>query len=464
MSMAALATAGLTLVVFLPNAASAVTTAPRCNGRVATIVSAAATITGTAGNDVIMATGSAGQTIRSGRGNDVICGSAGPDRIFADDGNDTVLSGNGDDVVDAGIGNDTVDAGVGRDIVIGGAGDDQVTGGGGDDLVSGNLGNDTLNGGLGNDRVNGDDGNDLLSGNEGNDTLNGGLGNDRVNGDDGNDLLSGNEGNDTLNGGLGNDRLSGGPAPDVIDPGAGSNLCGSDSSDSMRGPCALDTTGPVISNIVVPRVVTAGGTMTFTWRVTDTGGVSNTNMRFGGYSGWITSWCGFVTVADLVAGDAFTGTYRAVCNVPSTAVNGTYTLFLMASDTFGNGSAWDSSSQVDFTVAGGSADASPPAVSQLQARVDGGSVVVSWQASDPAGVAGQSAWLAHNVYSFASVEGPYFAYNAAVLVSGDALNGVYEQRIDRRQIAPNGTYTVWLTVIDTLGNKSFDRTATTFVL
>jgi Ca2+-binding RTX toxin-like protein len=437
MSMAALATAGLTLVVFLPNAASAVTTAPRCNGRVATIVSAAATITGTAGNDVIMATGSAGQTIRSGRGNDVICGSAGPDRIFADDGNDTVLSGSGDDVVDAGNGNDTVDAGVGRDNVIGGAGDDQITGGGGDDLLSGNLGNDTLNGGLGNDRASGDDGNDLLSGNEG---------------------------NDTLNGGLGNDRLSGGPAPDVIDPGAGSNLCGSDSSDSMRGPCALDTTGPVISNIVVPRVVTAGGTMTFTWRVTDTGGVSNTNMRFGGYSGWITSWCGFVTVADLVAGDAFTGTYRAVCSVPSTAVNGTYTLFLMASDTFGNGSAWDSSSQVDFTVAGGSADASPPAVSQLQARVDGGSVVVSWQASDPAGVAGQSAWLAHNVYSFASVEGPYFVYNAAVLVSGDALNGVYEQRIDRRQIAPNGTYTVWLTVIDTLGNKSFDRTATTFVL
>jgi PKD repeat protein len=41
---------------------------------------------------------------------------------------------------------------------------------------------------------------------------------------------------------------------------------------------------------------------------------------------------------------------------------------------------------------------------------------------------------------------------------------VYEQRIDRRQIAPNGTYTVWLTVIDALGNKSFDQTATTLVL
>ena len=419
MSMAALATAALTLVVFVPNAASAVTTAPRCSGRVATIVSAAATITGTAGNDVIIATGSAGQTIRSGRGNDVICGSVGPDRIFADDGNDTVLSGNGDDVVDAGNGNDTVDAGAGRDNVIGGAGNDAVTAG---------------------------------------------AGIDRVTGDAGNDRITGNEGSDTLIGGIGNDALHGGASSDIIDPGTGSNSCGSDSSDSMRGPCTLDTMGPVISNIVVPKVVTAGGTMTFTWRATDTGGVSNTNMRFGGYSGWITSWCGFVTVADLVAGDAFNGTYRAVCDVPSTAVNGNYTLFLMASDTFGNGSAWDSSSQVDFTVAGGSADASPPAVSQLQARVDGGSVVVSWRASDPAGVAGQSAWLAYNVYSFASIEGPYFAYNAAVLVSGDALNGVYEQRIDRRQIAPNGTYTVWLTVIDTLGNKSFEQTATTFVL
>jgi hypothetical protein len=55
-------------------------------------------------------------------------------------------------------------------------------------------------------------------------------------------------------------------------------------------------------------------------------------------------------------------------------------------------------------------------------------------------------------------------YDAAVLVEGDTFNGVYEQRIDRRSIAPDGTYTVWLTVIDTLGNKSFAQTATTFVL
>jgi len=453
-----LAAAALTVAVPLaPSAASALSLplARTCDGEVATIVSAAANVIGTAGDDVIVATGTAGQTIRSGAGNDTICGSSGPDRIFAADGNDTVLAGNGADTIDAGNGNDTVDAGFGQDTVGGGSGHDVLNGGPGNDTVSGNTESDQVNGG---------GGDDLLSGNFGDDAVNGGLGNDRVNGDAGNDVISGNEGSDTLGGGLGDDRLNGGAAPDVIDPGAGSNTCGSDASDSMRGPCVIDATGPVISNIVVPEVVSAGETVTFTWRVTDPSGVTNTNMRIGGYSGWITSWCGFVVVADLVIGDAFDGTYQASCDLPANTVNGSYTVFLMASDSFGNSAAWDASSQFDFSVGNGSSDSTPPAVSDLSARVDGDSVIVRWRAADPAGMGGQSAWLAHNVYSFASVAGPYFQYQAAVLVEGDRFDGVYEQRIARRAIAPNGTYTVWLTVIDALGNKNFDQTATTFVL
>ena len=150
--------------------------------------------------------------------------------------------------------------------------------------------------------------------------------------------------------------------------------------------------------------------------------------------------------------------------MPATAVNGSYTVFLAASDTFGNSSAWDSSTQFDFSVAGGSDDASPPAVSELSARVDGGSVIVRWRATDPSGVAGQSAWLALNGYSFASVAGPYFTYEAAVLVEGDATDGVYEQRLGRRQLTPDGSYTVWLTVIDTLGNKSFAQSSVTVTI
>jgi len=422
MSMAAMATAAVSLVVMVPNNASAIpanSPSASCGGRTATIVSAAATVTGTAGNDVILATGTAGQTIRSGSGNDIICGSVGPDRIVAGDGNDTVIAGNGDDVVDAGNGNDNVDAGIGRDNVVGGAGDD---------------------------------------------VLSAGSGNDRVTGDAGNDRITGSDGSDTLIGGSGNDALNGGSSPDVIDPGAGSNTCGSDTSDSVRGSCVIDVTGPVISNIVAPNVVTAGTTATFTWRVRDASGLDNTNMRFGGYSGWITSWCGFVTVAERVSGTASDGTYRATCDIPANAVNGSYTVFLMASDSFGNNSGWDASTQFDFSVTDGSADASPPEARDLSARVDGGSVIVSWRAIDPSGVAGQSAWLAYNVYSFASVEGPYFVYNAAVRVEGDNTDGVYQQRIDRRQITPNGTFTVWLTVIDALGNKSFAQTATTIAL
>lgn len=453
-----LAAAALTVAVPLaPSAASALSLpAPRtCDGEVATIVSGAATVVGTAGDDVIVATGIAGQTIRSGAGDDTICGSSGPDRIFAADGNDTVLAGNGDDTIDGWNGADTIDGGLGRDTLGGGSGDDVLNGGPGNDIVSGNTDSDQVNGG---------GGDDLLSGNFGDDSVNGGLGNDRVNGDAGNDMLSGNEGSDTLGGGLGDDRLNGGAAPDVIDPGAGSNTCGSDTSDSMRGPCAIDTTGPIINNIVAPNVVTAGTTATFTWRVRDASGLDNTNMRFGGYSGWITSWCGFVTVAERVSGTASDGTYRATCDIPANAVNGSYTVFLMASDSFGNNSGWDASTQFDFSVTDGSADASPPEARDLSARVDGGSVIVSWRAIDPSGVAGQSAWLAYNVYSFASVEGPYFVYNAAVRVEGDNTDGVYQQRIDRRQITPNGTFTVWLTVIDALGNKSFAQTATTIAL
>ena len=459
-TMRTMVVAAVAVVIGLPlapNTASALSLpwTPPCDGRTATIVSAARIVQGTPGDDVIVATGTSGQEIRGGDGDDIICGSVGPDRILAGAGDDTVLAGNGNDTIDGLTGADTLDGGFGRDAIAGGSGDDDITGGPGNDTIASNTGDDAVVGG---------GGDDAITGGYGDDTLSGGIGNDAIDGNVGEDLLTGNEGSDTLNGGIGGDSLDGGLAPDVINPGAGSNLCGSDSTDSVLGRCTIDRTGVILSDLVMPAVVTAGETMTITWRAADAGGVSNTNMRFGGYSGWITSWCGFVTVADLVEGDAFDGTYRATCDLPATAVNGSYTVFLSATDTFGNNSAWDSSSQIDFSVTGGSADASPPAVSDLSARVDGDSVVVSWRATDPSGVGAQSAWIAHNVYSFASIEGPYFLYRAAVLVGGDTFDGVYEQRIDRRQIAPDGTYTVWLTVIDSLGNKSFTQTPTTVVL
>ena len=266
---------------------------------------------------------------------------------------------------------------------------------------------------------------------------------------------------------LGVDSSEGGLEPIVMAPGNGSNACVADPTDAVDtvgGLCEPDSEGATIADITVRTSIDAGDLMTVTWRAVAANGITNTEMRIGGPSGWVTSWCDFVVPATFIGGTSVDGRYEASCAVPESAVNGSYTLFITAQDRIGNGALWDSSTQREFIVTGGSLDSSAPTVSDVEAIADGGDVIVRWRASDQSGVQGQSAWLALNGYSFASVEGPYFVYLPAPLVSGDAFDGTYEQRIERRSITPNGVYTVWLSVIDALGNKSFAQTETTVVL
>jgi len=368
---------GLTLAlgaVGVPAADAA--TVATCNGARATIVSSAATVTGTAGRDIIVGTRTAGQTINALAGNDFICASSGPDVINAGDGTDMVLSAGG---------------------------------------------------------------------------------NDRVDGGAGADMLNGGAGTDTLVGGLGNDSLNGGAARDTLTPGAGVNVCSTDPLDTLVGVCPPDTSGPVISAVSVPASITAGGVLSLQFDVADAGGVNNAFFKISGASGWVTTWCGFGTDAPLGAGTPFAGTYSASCPVPAAAVNGTYTLWLDAQDVFGN---FTTSTQVDFQVGGGSSDAAAPVVSGASAGVvpgSPGSVVVRWRATDETGVSGVAAYLALNSYSFADNTGSsYFDYGAAVTrTSGDAKDGTYEVTLLRRNNAPAGTYTLWISIVDTLGNKDF---------
>ncbi len=85
--------------------------APRCRGRVATIVGTAK-----------------GETIRGTRGADVIAAGGGNDRIRAGAGNDLVCGGPGADVVRGGAGNDRLWGGPGRDRLLGGPGADRIDG------------------------------------------------------------------------------------------------------------------------------------------------------------------------------------------------------------------------------------------------------------------------------------------------------------------------------------------------
>ena len=120
-------------------------------------------------------------------------------------------------------GNDVLTGTIGDDIISGQDGNDRINGGAGNDVVYGGLGVDTLTGDAGNDTLFGGDGNDGFFGGGGNDTEYGGNGDDNMFGDGGDDVLRGEDGNDTLNGGTGNDTLVGGAGVNTLIGGSGSD-------------------------------------------------------------------------------------------------------------------------------------------------------------------------------------------------------------------------------------------------
>ncbi len=119
------------------------------------------TLTGTDGNDTLMANDS-GTTLQGGKGDDVLVGGK---------GNDTLVGGEGNDVLMGGDGNDILTGGDGNDILRGGEGNDTLSGGAGRDTLIGGAGNDILDGGPGADRLEGGKGNDILTGGDGSDTF-----------------------------------------------------------------------------------------------------------------------------------------------------------------------------------------------------------------------------------------------------------------------------------------------------
>jgi Ca2+-binding RTX toxin-like protein len=115
-------------------------------------IAASDQITGTAGNDRLIATPN----------NDIIFGLDGNDNIAAMEGNDLVFGGNGNDIIDGDEGNDTLYGGAGNDRVEGSDGNDLIFGDAGIDTITGDRGNDTIRGGLNNDFLTGGTGSDIF--------------------------------------------------------------------------------------------------------------------------------------------------------------------------------------------------------------------------------------------------------------------------------------------------------------
>ena len=105
-------------------------------------------------------------------------------------------------------GNDVLVGTAARDIIAGLEGDDVLQGLGGNDLICGGPGNDLIRGGTGRDRILGQGGRDNLRGEAGRDVIEGGSGNDKLNGGGSADTCKGGVGRD---GARGCERVSGVP-------------------------------------------------------------------------------------------------------------------------------------------------------------------------------------------------------------------------------------------------------------
>jgi len=352
------------------------------------------------------------ETLRGTTADDVICGRGGNDTIIAGGGGDVVFAGTGADRISAGRGGDEVHGGPGADRISGGSGDDSAEGGSGRDSVDGELGDDFLGGGLNPDQ---------------------------------------------LGGGAGDDALDGGPGNDTLDPGTGSNTCAPDSADRVAGGCSIDTTGPVVTWLDSPQTVEAGSTLTATFSAKDPSGISpeSATASIGGAPGWITSWCGFYMNAELVSGTETDGVWSVSCDVPENAVNESYSLWAGAQDNFGNSNLAD---WVEFVVVGGNDDNQAPTVSDVSIPASiqpGETATITWRASDPSGVSGAYPWVYLPGPPWGVLYGP--GIGDPVRTSGDASDGTYSQTFTLPADSPSGTYAVYISVRDDLGNKTYQQ-------
>jgi len=217
-----------------------------------------------------------------------------------------------------------------------------------------------------------------------------------------------------------------------------------------------DRVSPVISQVSAPPTVTAGDEFTISWRVVDPDGVSSTGYVIGWSSGIFTP-CGFGQSARLVSGTVFDGIWSFPCVMPANAVSTEYTFEVSAQDMLGN---WSSAGGFSFTVVGGSSDASPPAhrdVRVVGTVGAGGVLTVAWSLSDASGIDGAVMWVAGPTGGFANANGERYAlYETMVVTDNCSAGGTdcdYLQTVQLAPWAPAGTYTLWISATDTLGNK-----------
>jgi len=395
---------------------------------------------------------------------DRITGTAGDDVICAGSGNDIILAIGGNDTVYGGPGNDRIYGGSGSDELVGEAGTDFLDGGSQTDELSGGAGNDTISGGTGADTLEGGSGNDVLSGGKDADSVAGGTGKDKMTGDAGDDVLRGEAGNDNLSGGDGLDLIDGGKGTDTIRTGSGNDMCNADSADVRLDACTIDGEGPIFGPATTEvKQFAAGNMAVFAVNLSDAAGVQAVYGSIGGAPGWVTEWCGFLITADLALGTPRSGTYRLSCTIPQNAVNAGYTLELSAVDLMGNATRHS----IAFEVTGGSADDQVPTLTRIglpDSVAPGETFVISVDASDESRVAGIYIWFLLEGGGFSDENGLHAKGSEPRVISSNEVDSSFEQDYLFGDNAPEGTYKMWISVRDGVGNRDFFDTGRTIRL
>jgi hypothetical protein len=342
-----------------------------------------------------------------------------------------------------------------RDVICAGAGADKIFALGGNDIIRAGAGNDVIYAGAGNDTVLGEAGNDSIAGADGADKLNGGDGIDKITGGAGEDVVQGGAGNDNLSAGNGADIIDGGKGKDIIYSGYGYDLCNSDPADVRMDACTLDSKGPKFGAIpMVVRQVQAGTLAVFTVNVSDVATVDAVYGSIGGAPGWITEWCGFRIPTELASGSVKSGTYKLSCTVPPNAVNDNYTLFVGAVDMMGH----TSEQRIAFEVVGGSDDNRTPNVTRLYvpaSATPGENLVIRVEATDDSGVAGIYIWFLLEGGGFSNENGLHAKGSEPRVINQTETGAIFEQDYLFGENAPLGTYRVWISVRDGVGNREF---------
>jgi len=459
----------LFITAVFPNVSAPVAALPSTSPTKCTITGTANPdrIIGTAGNDVICGLG--GNDVIFGKGgNDILLGGPGHDQLHGNDGRDVLIGNSGNDSLFGGAGTDTVDYSSANSDINASLATGTATGQGTDTLV----GNENLTGGAGNDTLTGNANTNVLSGASGNDILLGGPGNDQLHGNGGRDMLVGNSGNDSLIGGPQVDSLLGGAGIDTLTTGTDGDTCAPDRADTVRGICQTDQVGPAISGVTAPSSVDAGTDLVISWRASDVSGLRILDAYtptswslLGGPNGFV-GWCGFPVPGRQVSGDMNDGLFTISCPVPANAVNGEYSFSLDALDIYGNHPL--ESTTGSFMVTSGATDSVAPLLSNLTMSAKtfsaGDTITFEWEASDDTGVSYSLPWAfgPNGFLVDLSTGRLWLDYGIGTLVSGTAIDGHYRVTLQLSWTAPPGTYTLWFSIGDVLGNRSYAPVGASF--